>query len=319
MSFTTVIHDVETAHTAECAAYAALGAWPIAAAPPPDACLRIDDGATPIARASLWWSATASFRGARTGYVGHFAARDADAGAACLRAAVAAFPTDVASVVGPLDGSTWHRYRAVTDAGSRPPFPLEPTNPAWWPDAFRAAEWTALETYWSAARDLRAHPIDAATHDAAAPDVPLRSLDPAALDRDLDALYDLAVTAFAANPLYTPIPRAAFRAQYRPIAAQLPADAVRLVTAPDGTLGALALSIPADSETIIIKTLAVADALRGRGIGSWLLDDLARRAMARGATTAIYALMHDANRSSSLVRRRATCCRRYALFGLTRS
>ena len=39
----------------------------------------------------------------------------------------------IGRAVGPLDGSTWRRYRLVTERGVEPPFFMEPDNPDDWP------------------------------------------------------------------------------------------------------------------------------------------------------------------------------------------
>ena len=41
--------------------------------------------------------------------------------------------------VGPMDGSTWRRYRFITERGAEPAFFLETYNPDVWPLNFTGA------------------------------------------------------------------------------------------------------------------------------------------------------------------------------------
>ena len=80
-----------------------------------------DDGLA--ARCSLWWTSTPTFRGDRLGFIGHYAARDAVAARSLLTQALAALSaTGCALAVAPIDGSTWRRYRFITDRGTEPLF-----------------------------------------------------------------------------------------------------------------------------------------------------------------------------------------------------
>ena len=90
------------------------------------------------------WTADRSWRGAvaggraraihegrRAGVIGHYAAADAASGQTLLRAGVrrARSRGSGARAVGPMDGTTWRRYRFIVDRGTEPPFFLEPDNP----------------------------------------------------------------------------------------------------------------------------------------------------------------------------------------------
>jgi hypothetical protein len=82
-----------------------------------------------LAKCALWWSATPQFEGSRVGFIGHYERSDERAAQTLLqlvrkRLALAG----CGIVVGPVDGSTWHRYRFVTERGDRPPFLLEPVS-----------------------------------------------------------------------------------------------------------------------------------------------------------------------------------------------
>ena len=70
-----------------------------------------DTGGALLARCSLWRARDASGAPTMTGLIGHYAAADADAGAEMLEHAVDWHRAEGHErVIGPMDGSTWHRY-----------------------------------------------------------------------------------------------------------------------------------------------------------------------------------------------------------------
>jgi hypothetical protein len=119
----------------------AQGVEPVAAARvlhAPDRTVLALRAGTLVARCSCWWTLTASLEGRRIGAIGHYAAANASVGRALLdRACGILRAAGVSMAVGPLDGTTWRRYRFVVARGDEPPFFLEPDNPEDWP-----AHWT---------------------------------------------------------------------------------------------------------------------------------------------------------------------------------
>ncbi|MGH7318902.1 MAG: hypothetical protein ACRELA_04650, partial [Candidatus Rokuibacteriota bacterium] len=115
--------------------------------------LRGHDGG-PVARCSLWWSRTPTLPGQRVGLVGHYAARGVGAARRLLAHACERLAAHACTLaVGPIDGSTWRRYRLIVERGTEPAFFLEPDNPDDWPAQFRAGGFTptpnrSSETSW---------------------------------------------------------------------------------------------------------------------------------------------------------------------------
>src|SRR5690606_34600397 len=168
---------------------------------------------SPVARAGFGTRAGFSGAPGLTGYVGWYSTTEATAGVDVLREAARRLTTGgAARVIGPMDGSTWHRYRA-TLARERPvpdgePFLSEPRNPPDWADHFEAAGFHPLIEYET--RRV-SHPSTAAALQPRRAElerggIRLRPLALTHYDRELRVLYDLSVQAFAGNPFYTPIP-----------------------------------------------------------------------------------------------------------------
>jgi len=258
-----------------------------------------------------------------SGWVGHYEARNADAGAALLEEAVRRLAgRGVARVLGPMNGSTWHRYRLAlpdpeTDAG--PPFPGEPRNPPDYPAHFERAGFRIVQTYES--RVARLAEVEAVRAPQSAAGVAVRPFDPARFDETLDALFDVSLDAFRDNVFYAPIGRDTFRALYEPFRGRLDPALVMTAESGGGIVG-YALTYPdgpgPSPERCVFKTLAVRQAARGLRVGSLLMDAVRAAALARGFTSLIYALMHADNLSRAMsARRDAKLLRRYALWQWT--
>lgn len=310
---------------------------PIDGAPPIDAELlarhapdvhwaALDDRGRTAARCSLWWSATPALSQQRVGLVGHYGARDASAAVTLLEHACRELGAHGCTMaIGPMDGSTWRRYRLLTERGSEPAFFLEPDNPDEWPAQFAAAGFAAVATYSSAlADDLAAEdPRLAATakrlEDAG---VRIRPLDLAQAEDELRGIHRLSLASFRANYLYTPIGEAEFLDLYRPI---LPFVRPELVLLAEwgGALAGFLFAVPdmlqaqrgEALDTVILKSMAVLPERTGVGLGGFLIARAHAAARALGFRRAIHALMHDANRSRIISGRYARVVRRYTLFG----
>lgn len=278
-----------------------------------------------VARASLWWSHVPAMPGEIIGLVGHYAAADADAGSTLLRHAVTVLASHGCTIaVGPLDGSTWHAYRLVTERGTEPPYFLEPDTPDDWPAHFAAAGFDVLAGYTSAlVSPIPPSPpaMDEVARRLEPQGYTLRPVDPSRAAAELDALYEISIAAFAGNFLYTPIDRDAFHAQYGAI---LPTIDPRLVLLAEhaGAVVGYVFVVPdlleqartGRARTAIVKTLAVHPAHNGRGLGGLLVDRVQRAAADLGFTRVIHALMFASNRSQQISRHYGTPFRRYALF-----
>jgi hypothetical protein len=276
------------------------------------------------ARCSLWWSDVPPLGVERLGVIGHFGAGDARGARMILDAACAELAGRGCTLaVGPMDGSTWRRHRLVVDAGSAPPFLLEPWNPPPWPEWWTSARFEPLAHWFSAAND------DLARRDARADEVAprldargirIRALDADDFDAELRRIHDVARVAFRDNLLYTPLPFEPFAAQYRRIRPLVVPELVLLAEHGARTVG-FAFSIPdaersdARGRAVIVKTVAILPerALLG-GLGSLLVQRTRDVARSLGLRREIHALMHERNQSGNISARTARPFRRYALY-----
>jgi GNAT superfamily N-acetyltransferase len=295
---------------------------------PPDVHLALvqsdaDEGERLAARGSLWWTDAPKPEGDRLGLVGHYAAATDDAGCALLDEAMRRLRrAGCTRAAGPMDGATWRPYRfVISGRGDEPPFFMEPHAPPAYARHFRQAGFAPWVRYRSAAVPLSKHSErdDCPEHDGR-----IRALRMDRFDDELDHLYRLATASFAENVLYTPMPEAVFKTQYRALQRRIDPDLVRLAEGADGRLVGFCFALPnfpqhetdAPTNTAVLKTLAVHPAARGQGLGAHLVADVHRVARAKGYRRVIHALMREGNASNRIsdAYPEARTLRRYALF-----
>jgi GNAT superfamily N-acetyltransferase len=291
-----------------------------------DYSLLVEDAAGhAVARCSLWWRKTPSHEGHTVGYIGHYAVSDPAAAPVLFGAALERLAAEGCTLaIGPMDGSTWQRYRLITERGSDPPFFLEPDNPDDWPGQFTAAGFTPLAQYCSALNsDLSAIDPRAADRErqVAERGFTIKPLDPGRFDEEMRRVHALSLVSFRGNFLYTPIGEPDFLAQYAPIRPYMRPEFV-LLAEQAGALAGYIFAIPnllqaqmgRPIDTAIIKTMAVHPNHAGVGLGGVLMSRCEQAVRAAGFTRAIHALFHVDNRSGRISSHTARVIRRYTLF-----
>jgi hypothetical protein len=259
------------------------------------------------------------------GLIGHYAAADGEASAALLdRACTELAEHGCALAIGPMDGTTWRRYRLLTERGTEPPFFMEPDNPDDWPGHFRAAGFGEFAFYFSAVctdltyADPRLERVKPRMESAG---ITIRAIDPAHFEQELRSIHALSLISFRDNLLYSPISEEEFVEQYRPVASLLRPELV-LLAEQRGRLVGFLFAIPdllqakrgQPIDTIVVKTAAVLPGREYAGLGAVLVARVHATAAGLGYRRAIHALMHESNESLSLSSRYATPFRRYTLF-----
>jgi L-amino acid N-acyltransferase YncA len=295
------------------------------AAHKPDRHLVLTRAGSCHARCSLWTTNTPSLHGQAVGVIGHYASADTQAGEALLRhACVAIAQTGLKTIVGPMDGNTWRRYRLLTDRGTEPPFFLEPDNPDDWPAHFSAAGFTPLARYISSLNEnlsVRDPRIPGAMERAEKDGVRFRNIHVERYEDELKAIHDLSIESFAGNFLYTPVTQDEFLAMYAPLRQMIRPELVLLAEREDRLVGFM-FGVPdlleirrgEKSRTVIAKTLAVRPGRSGAGLGSILLDQFQLSAHRLGYERVIHALMHQDNRSVKISAHTGRPMREYTLY-----
>jgi len=282
-------------------------------------------GEETLAACSLWWNHVPAYAFESVGVVGHFQCSTFESGAALLDHAVNLLRQNGCTIaIGPMDGNTWRRYRLVTESTDRPPFLMEPENPAHWPAAFELAGFAPLANYFSTVvTDLHTSDkrIPRVEDRLTSTGVTIRPISLQSFDQDLRAVHELSTVSFRQNFLYTELSLEDFLAQYTPLKQYISPDYV-LLAEHNGQVVGFVFAIPDLAQaqrnqlvdTIILKTLAVAPGRAFAGLGAVLLERIHQTAHAEGYKQVIHALMHESNVSMNLSARSATPIRRYTLF-----
>ncbi len=204
---------------------------------------------------------------------------------------------------------------------------MEPTNPPEWPEFWRTAGFVPLASYHSSLNEeLKPQdPLrDEASSRARAAGLSLRPLNIAEFERELRAIFELSLNAFADNYLYTPIAWSEFAGMYARMKSLLDPRLVLLCDDPlrPGMLAGYIMAFPdhlerqrtGECRTVILKSMAVSPEWRSVGLGTWLIAQVQANAVALGMSRSIFALMHDSNLSARIGRHYARVIRRYTLF-----
>ncbi len=277
------------------------------------------------ARCSVWWRKTARVDRRPIGAIGHYFADGSESAALLLRHACREIGRRGAVLaVGPLDGSTWRRYRFITERGAARPFFLEPDNPDDFPMHFIASGFSSYAHYVSALNpDIATRQLELGDLRAKFADlgVTVEALDLDGTGDPLDGIYRVACEAFADALLFTPIGFDEFVRMYGAMIAGIDPRLVLIarhagrivgfVFCPPDLLGA---RDPAEIDTIVIKTVAVLPRTEYRGLGRLMIVEALTNAVDCGYRRAINALMHRTNRSCGISGECAQPMRAYQLF-----
>ncbi|TGX56155.1 hypothetical protein E5A73_03390 [Sphingomonas gei] len=271
------------------------------------------DIAIPGARCRVWpdgplWGGTIA------GAIGKLHFDDAASGEAVLRLACERlFSGGRKAVLAPMDGDTWHSYRAVTESDGSPGFALEPVSGPHDVAALRAAGFEGVSEYVSA----RAPVPLVASDSPKVPGVQVQGWDGQGAEALLDRLFELAGGAFADKLFFKPIERDDFLALYRPLLAMIDPRLVLFAFDGSGEMAGFLFGLPdvaqgSAPDTAILKTYAS----RKPGVGHLLAHSFHERARELGYAHVVHALMHVDNVSRERSARHAgSVFRRYGLFG----
>jgi GNAT superfamily N-acetyltransferase len=291
----------------------------------PDLHLVLFDKGILRARCSLWWSSVPLFAGEMTAYIGHYEAlENADAHELLANACQTLQENGALFVIGPIDGTTWRRYRLITRRGEEPPFFLEPDNPDSYPGHFEASGFSPLARYYSSLEDNPGGNFDlpdGLLYRLQSDDIVIRHLDTNAFMDELSRIYEISTDGFRGNFLYSDISRDEFFSMYTRVQQYVHSEMVLFAEQKGRPVGFI-FAVPDvlrthkghPLDTVILKSMAVMPEMNGRGIGTWLRVQVSRNAWRLGFKRSIHALMHEHNRSRGMGSRNCREIRQYTLY-----
>jgi ribosomal protein S18 acetylase RimI-like enzyme len=278
----------------------------------------VDESDCALAVGSLWLQAPKAPDGTPCGFVGHFASEDREASHLLLEAlARRAKSAGERRLIAPVNGTTWRSYRLVVESDGRVPFFLEPQTPDGLELHFTASGFHRGDCYASIEiNDLAAmaNEPDPYTDDVERAGVTIRSLEAARFEDDLPALHELSLAAFKDNPYYSPLAFEGFAEMYRP-ATLLMEPGIVLAAEQAGRMVGYIICYRdgAKRDCLVLKTLAVGPEARHLGLASHLTRLALKNGAALGCKAAVFALMHEENKSFRWAAARGRVFRSYAV------
>lgn len=270
------------------------------------------EGGEPVARIAAW-------RSPSLGILGLFEALDGHPEAVKRLFQEAAGGLDRETVVGPMDGDTWHRYRLNVGPFDQPPFLSEPYNPPYYEALWTANGFSVLERYYSKRVDPAAVVAFLADKRDAAltAGYRLRSLGRGRFREELRTIYELSRRIFDRNFLYTEISEDDFLRLYDGAERLIDPELVLFAHAPDGGAVGFLFAYPDRGGAVDFKTLGVLPGHRRSGVAAALFHEGHRRAMEKGYSVAIHCLFKEGNPSGELDGGAGTLLRTYHLYRYT--
>ncbi|MBC8144729.1 MAG: GNAT family N-acetyltransferase, partial [bacterium] len=223
------------------------------------------------------------------------------------------------TLIGPINGSTWHRYR-FADPSTSPPFFLDVHNKPWYVSQWRENGMHEIAEFASTIFDGLASYGDADPRLQKQRDggIVLRQIRVDDIENELRAIHSISIEGFKDNYLYSPISVDDFMALYRPVIPLVRPELVLIAenaeAAPVGFVFAVDNIVERTRRSLVMKSAAVLPAYRGIGLGHHLLETVHRSAHESGYDQIIHALMHQTNRSTAILSDRAQPYRTYRLF-----
>jgi len=276
-----------------------------------------------IGRAAATINRSPGEAGAATGLVGWYECRDdAAASGALLDAAAEHLRRGGCSrVVGPMNGSTWHKYR-LTVASDCPPFFLDNYHRPWYGEHFRASGFRPLA--WYISTRIRLSPetdkrIDRFAAVLEQRGVEVRRIVMERFDEEIERIYRVCIASFVNNYLYSPLSLPRCRELYARVRPYVDPALVLIAEDRHGEPVGFIFAVPNHFErpvtSAVIKTVAVVPRPDVRGLGTYLVACTHRHLFAAGYSAVYHALMHESNISTNILSDHGEVVRRYALLG----
>ncbi len=265
--------------------------------------------------ASLWYP------GENTGYLGNFYAQSQEIANELLTIAQNRFTVNgVRTIYGPINGSTWNQYRFVTSGFTNKPFLFEPFNPESYPKYFLEFGFETAASYESSILKTQAKYNHSQIN--LAPNIELCPFNQEKALGELESMYEVAISSFADNLLYSDISKQEFIDKYKPLLASLDPRLVILAKEGKGKLAqtvGFIFAIPYDfsrtCRTVVLKTLCRLKGDQYKGLGLALTSACHQSAHNIGYTRAVHALYKTDSASQVLSKsQQSKVLRKYSLF-----
>lgn len=259
----------------------------------------------------------------KLGFIGHYAATSLKAGIELLELAEFELKKrGCNAVIGPIDGSTWRRYRLISESCGERIFSLEPVNPLSWNKHFLDAGFKVVKTYGSSINhNLDLKDPDSKTIKArlSRQGVKLRTLNANDIDSDLEGIFRVTMEAMQNNFLFSPIDRASFMKEQTKLT-PLADPELMVVAEKAGKIVGYLFAYPDQNSAafqprLVMKTIARNQDEKLKGLGRLMYQEVHSRAYEKGYREAIHALYAMGNAASGISSMYGEAIRTYSLYG----
>ena len=225
-------------------------------------------------------------------------------------------------ILGPLNGSTWERYRVTLPFLGVHRFVMDNINPDYYHRLFESNGYGAVAHYITSKIALTPRSFyrqERASELFSRRKITVDKLNPSYLQNDLQAIFEISLDSFQNNFLYTPIAQDRFMKKYSGLFHQINPDFVLIArdaqSVPVGFVFAFENTLVRENKELVVKTLAIRRRQDTMGLGSLLVETLHKKAYEAGYTTVYHALMHSDNISTKVAGHDSSVCREYRLYG----
>ena len=225
------------------------------------------------------------------------------------------------NVIGPMNGSTWNRYRFKTTANQNSFF-LDVNNPQYYNKQFEAAGFSSIGSYVSNIdENLKFDPaqLEKFKGHYEKKGAVIRNLNINKLEGELSRLADFCNVAFANNFLFTPIALEQFVKNYLQLGSLMDPKFVWIVENADEEIHAVCFAIKDVTDragkTMIIKTIGARPGSPFKGIATYLCRNLMKYASELGYDKLVHALMIEDNLSVKASQKYGDIFCEYTLYG----
>ena len=223
-------------------------------------------------------------------------------------------------LIGPINGSTWKKYR-ITLPSNNPPFLLDNYNKPYYAELLENCGFETIATYTSSiCRNLNKDysRLEKFSSIFEKKGIKIRKFNPENFEEDIRKIYNISLNSFVNNFLYTPIEFEDFYKMYEPAKSFLNPEWVLLAENMDDEAIAFIFGFDnlynKNKKSLVIKTLAQISDYKYRGIGSYLVEYLHQKAQLAGYDNIIHALMHKNNVSTNILS--GELYHKYKLYGV---
>jgi hypothetical protein len=222
-------------------------------------------------------------------------------------------------MVGPINLTIWHSYRFTLNQEPGSNFYFEPLSKKYYDDFFQEEGFEIQEEYYSAERnnfdaiiEMTQKPYDELLEKG----YKIRHLDLNNIEKELSTIYNLSKEIFEGSENYVKISEEEFKFIYSDLKTKILPEFIELFVNPLGRNVGFCFTIPdpLNHGTLIMKTIAVENAERKRGLGAAILHSQHIRIKNLGFNKFIYALIRKKNTIEKLPYPDANIIREYRTY-----